>query len=180
VSARSITGSTRLRQSFSPTRALGWTGCRGVFYAPPIDHYVISRYADVEAIFREAMEILLEGGHRPQPSMVSLDPLPIRGFGWGRPAPDEQVEQPPTWPNTAGYLRGVVAAKASDRGDDLMSALREIHDEAPDQLTHEEIASILFSLSFAGYQTTNNLLGTRSAAGSRSRRGGNPLLATQA
>jgi hypothetical protein len=42
-----------LRQSFSPTRALGWTGCRGVFYAPPIDHYVISRYAEVEAIFRD-------------------------------------------------------------------------------------------------------------------------------
>jgi len=64
-----------------------------VFYAPSLDYYVVTRYADVEAIFRdpgtysaataqlpliplvpEALKILAEGGHRPQPSMVSLDP----------------------------------------------------------------------------------------------------------
>jgi cytochrome P450 len=64
-----------------------------VFYAPAIDGYVVTRYADVEAVFLdpetysaaaaqmplvplvpEAAEILLAGGHRPQPSMVSLDP----------------------------------------------------------------------------------------------------------
>ncbi len=64
-----------------------------VFYAPAIDYYVVTRYADIEAIFldheifsaaaaqlplaalsREASELLLGGGHRPAPSMVSLDP----------------------------------------------------------------------------------------------------------
>src|SRR5690349_19254926 len=64
-----------------------------VFHAPAIDGYVVTRYADVEAVFLdpdsysaaaaqmplvpltpEAAEILLAGGHRPQPSMVSLDP----------------------------------------------------------------------------------------------------------
>jgi cytochrome P450 len=35
----------------------------------------------------------------------------------------------------------------------------EIHDEDPEALTHEEVASILFSLSFAGHETTNNLIG---------------------
>ena len=64
-----------------------------VFYAPSLDYYVVTRYADVEAVFRdpgtysaataqlpliplvpEALKILAEGGHRPQPSMVSLDP----------------------------------------------------------------------------------------------------------
>ena len=64
-----------------------------VFYAPSIDYYVVSGYADVEWVFLhpelfsaapaqlplvqlvpEATKILLEGGHRPQPSMVSLDP----------------------------------------------------------------------------------------------------------
>lgn len=64
-----------------------------VFYAPSLDYYVVTRYADVEAIFLdpetysaataqlpivplvpEALKILAEGGHRPQPSMVSLDP----------------------------------------------------------------------------------------------------------
>ena len=57
------------------------------------------------------------------------------------------------------YLRELVAAKSTDRGDDFASALLDIHDEDPVQLTHEEIASILFSLSFAGHETTNNLLG---------------------
>jgi hypothetical protein len=64
-----------------------------VFYAPAIDHYVVTRYADIEAVLLnhetyssalaqlplvqllpEAAQILLAGGHKPQPSMVSLDP----------------------------------------------------------------------------------------------------------
>src|SRR4051794_11259353 len=64
-----------------------------VFYAPAIDYFVVTRYADIEAVFRdpqtssaaaaqlpmapltpEAQQTLLDGGHRPQPSMVSLDP----------------------------------------------------------------------------------------------------------
>ena len=64
-----------------------------VFYAPSLDYYVVTRYADVEQVFLdpktysaataqlpliqlepEALKILAEGGHRPQPSMVSLDP----------------------------------------------------------------------------------------------------------
>jgi hypothetical protein len=64
-----------------------------VFYAPALDYYVVTRYADVEAVFLDprsysaataqlplvplvpaAREILAAGGHRPQPSMVSLDP----------------------------------------------------------------------------------------------------------
>jgi cytochrome P450 len=63
-----------------------------LFYAPSIGYYVLTRYADIEQVFRdpatfsaaavqaplvplvpEAAEILLAGGHRPQPSMVSLD-----------------------------------------------------------------------------------------------------------
>jgi len=63
-----------------------------VFYAPSIDYYVVTRYADIEQVYREpdtysaavaqaplaplvaeAQQILLAGGHRPQPSMVSLD-----------------------------------------------------------------------------------------------------------
>jgi cytochrome P450 len=225
-----------------------------VFYAPSIDYYVVSRYADVEAVFLdpatysaataqlplvpltdEAREILLEGGHRPQPSMVSLDaeaharlrrpaaraltprrveamvpriratltelldavddtapfdlvaalcfPLPatvIFAFmgvpeedraqlkewcghratlAWGRPTPDEQVTHARAMALYRNYLRGLVAAKATDRGDDFASALLAIHDEDPQQLTHEEVASILFSLSFAGHETTNNLIG---------------------
>src|SRR5580693_5695493 len=63
-----------------------------VFFAPRIGYYVITRYKDIEDVFKdpgtysaavaqaplvplvpEAQQILLAGGHRPQPSMVSLD-----------------------------------------------------------------------------------------------------------
>src|SRR6185437_14549360 len=63
-----------------------------VFYAPSIGYYVVTRYADIERVFSdpatysaavaqaplvplvsEAQQILLAGGHKPQPSMVSLD-----------------------------------------------------------------------------------------------------------
>ena len=225
-----------------------------VFYAPAVDGYVVTRHADVEAVFLdpatysaaaaqvplaplvpEAAEILLAGGHRPQPSMVSLDPpaharlrrptsraltprrvtemeprvreilarlldavdasepfdlvraltfpLPATvifsfmgvpetdyaqleewcghraSLAWGRPAPEEQVEHATSMAAYRGYLRALVATKATDRADDFTSALLAIHDEDPDALTQEEIASILFSLSFAGHETTNYLIG---------------------
>jgi cytochrome P450 len=46
-----------------------------------------------------------------------------------------------------------------DRADDLTSDLLAIHDEDPERLTLAEIASILFSLSFAGHETTTGLIG---------------------
>ena len=225
-----------------------------VFFAPALDYYVVTRYADVEAVFLdpatysaaaaqlplaplvpEAREILAAGGHRPQPSMVSLDPpahtrlrrptsraftprrvaamedrirstvvdlldavdpaapfdlvaaltfplpagivfsfmgVPERDWAqlkdwcghratlaWGRPAPGEQVEHARGMAAYRGYLRRLVASKVDDRADDYASALLAIHDEDPAALTHEEIASILFSLSFAGHETTNYLIG---------------------
>ena len=65
-----------------------------VFYAPSLDGYVVTRHADIDAGLprpgdvlgrrgadaarparrRRPREILLAGGHKPQPSMVSLDP----------------------------------------------------------------------------------------------------------
>jgi cytochrome P450 len=61
-----------------------------VFYAPSLDYYVVTRHADIDAVFHdnatfsaanaqlplapldpEAGRILLAGGHKPQPSMVS-------------------------------------------------------------------------------------------------------------
>src|ERR1700722_8287969 len=64
-----------------------------VFYAPSIGYYVVTRYADIEAVFLdheiysaaaaqlplvqlspEAAQILSASGTAPQPSMVSLDP----------------------------------------------------------------------------------------------------------
>jgi cytochrome P450 len=227
---------------------------RPMFYAPAIDYYVIARYRDIESIFSDhesysaaaaqlplveldphARQILLDGGHRPQPSMVSLDPpdhtrlrrptarafsarrtaemeprirvvveellnaidpaapfdlvsaltfplpatvvfsfmgVPEEDYAqlkrwcgyraklaWGRPRAEEQIEHARNMTAYRRYLRELVAAKDRERGDDFTSALLAIHDEDPDQLSHEEIASILFSLSFAGHETTNYLIG---------------------
>jgi hypothetical protein len=225
-----------------------------VFYAPSIDYYVVTRYADAEAVFLdpetysaasaqlplaqlvpEAAEILLGGSHRPQPSMVSLDPpahtrlrsptaraftpqrvaqmeprirrtvdqlldavdssLPFElvstlafplpatiifsfvgipepdwprlkewcghraALAWGRPSPEEQVHHATNMAAYRSYLRALVATKATAREDDFASALLAIHDEDPEALTHEEIGSILYSLTFAGHETTNYLIG---------------------
>jgi cytochrome P450 len=80
-------------------------------------------------------------------------------LSFGRPAPAEQVEHATNMAAYRAYLRELVAAKASHRADDFASALLEIHDEDPCALEYEEIASILFSLSFAGHETTNYLIG---------------------
>ena len=80
-------------------------------------------------------------------------------LAWGRPAPEEQVEHARNMAAYRGYLRALVQAKVDDRADDYASALLAIHDEDPEALSHEEIASILFSLSFAGHETTNYLIG---------------------
>jgi len=225
-----------------------------VFYAPSLDYYVVCRYADIERVFLdpetfsaanaqlplialapEVGQTLLDGGHKPQPSMVSLDPpahgrlrkpaaraftprrvnemeprirataaelldavdasrpfdliaalafpLPMRmmftfmgvpeadwprlkewcgsraSLAWGRPTPEEALHHARQMVAYRRYLRELVAAKATERGDDFASALLEIHDEDPEALAPEDIASILFSLSFAGHETTNNLIG---------------------
>jgi cytochrome P450 len=225
-----------------------------VFYAPSIDYYIVTRYEDIEAVFldnesysaanaqlplaplvAEAGKILLAGGHKPQPSMVSLDepahrrlrgptaraltprrvaameptiratlaelldavddtapfdlvsaltfPLPATvifsfigvprddydhlrewcghraSLAWGRPPPEEQVDHATNMAAYRRYLGDLVASKVNDRADDFASALLAIHDEDPESLTHEEIASILYSLSFAGHETTNYLIG---------------------
>ncbi len=63
-----------------------------MFFAPSIGYYVVARYEAVEQVFRdpatyspsvaqaplvpivpEAQRILLGGGYKPQPTMVSLD-----------------------------------------------------------------------------------------------------------
>src|SRR6266581_7843217 len=225
-----------------------------LFYAPSIGYYVLTRHADIEQVFRdpatfsaavaqaplvplvpEAAEILLAGGHRPQPSMVSLDEpaharlrkpaarafsmtriramipaieattaalldavagqdefdlvaalaFPLHAnivfslmgvpetdyaqvkqwcgyraaLSFGRPAAQDQIEIATTIAAYRRYMRDLVDAKAREPGDDLASDLIAIHREAPGRLALDEIASILFSLSFAGHETTTGLIG---------------------
>jgi cytochrome P450 len=225
-----------------------------VFFAPSIGYYIVTRYADIEQVFAdpgtysaavaqaplvpliaEAQRILLGGGHKPQPSMVSLDepaharlrrpaarafsmkrvtamipaieataarlldavgeaaefdlvaalafPLPANivfslmgvpeqdypqlkqwcgyraALSWGRPAPADQAEIAASIAAYRAYLRNLVDAKNRAPGDDLTSDLLAIHAEDPQRLTLDEISSILFSLSFAGHETTTGLIG---------------------
>jgi cytochrome P450 len=229
-------------------------GSQPVFFAPSIGYYVVTSYDAVAQVFGdpaaysaavaqaplvpiigEAQQILLAGGHKPQPSMVSLDepaharlrrpaarafsmkrvtamipaieattvrlldavadrdqfdlvqtlafPLPANivfslmgvpagdfaqlkqwcgyraALAWGRPAPEDQVEIATSMTAYRTYLRDLVDAKAGEPADDLTSDLISIHREAPERLTRDEIASILFSLSFAGHETTTGLIG---------------------
>ena len=224
-----------------------------VFYAPSIDYYVVSRYADIEAVFLDpdtysaavtqlplvplepaALQTLLGVGYKAQPSMVSLDPpahtrlraptaraftprrvaqmeptirrtanqlldavdpsvpfdivstftfplpatiifsfvgIPERDWpqlkewcghraslAFGRPTPEEQVHHAENMAAYRSYLRELVATKANSHQDDFASDLLTISDEDPTALTHEEIGSILFSLTFAGHETTNALI----------------------
>jgi cytochrome P450 len=225
-----------------------------VFFAPSIGYYVVTSYDAVDQVFRdpatysaavaqaplapivrEAQQILQAGGHKPQPSMVSLDepeharlrkpaarafsmkrvtamiptieattarlldavgdatefdlvaalafPLPANivfslmgvpgqdyaqvkqwcgyraALSFGRPAAGDQVEIATTMAAYRKYMRDLVDTKTREPGDDLASDLIAIHREAPERLTLDEIASILFSLSFAGHETTTGLIG---------------------
>jgi hypothetical protein len=80
-------------------------------------------------------------------------------LAWGRPTPGEQVHHAMNMAAYRSYLGALVATKVPARDDDFASALLAIHDEDPNALTHEEIGSILCSLTFAGHETTNYLIG---------------------
>ena len=230
------------------------SGHKPAFFAPSIGYYVVTSYDVVAQVFSdpetysaavaqaplvpiipEAQQILLAGGHKPQPSMVSLDepehvrlrrpaarafsmkrvtamipaieattarlldavggqdefdlveslafPLPANivfslmgvpaedfarlkqwcgyraALAWGRPAPEDQVEIATSMAAYRRYLRDLVDVKTREPADDLASDLIAIHREAPERLTLDEVASILFSLSFAGHETTTGLIG---------------------
>ena len=225
-----------------------------VFYAPVIDMYVVTLFEDVEQVFLdpapsprptlscrsirscpEAQQILLDGGHRPQPSMVSLDPpahtrlreptaraftprrvremepriratvgscstrvdaaqpfdlvaglrsrcLPRSMFSfmgvpeadwpqlkewcgsraalaWGR---RRRRSRSSTRSNMVAY-RATCASSSARRRRTAETTSRARCSRSTTRtrtaLTQEEIASILFSLSFAGHETTNNLIG---------------------
>jgi hypothetical protein len=80
-------------------------------------------------------------------------------LGFGRPTPEEQVQRATKVAAYRRYLATFVANKATARDDDFTSALLAIHDENPSALTHEEIGSIVYGLTFAGHETTNYLIG---------------------
>ncbi|MCY1138224.1 cytochrome P450 [Actinoplanes sp. Pm04-4] len=56
------------------------------------------------------------------------------------------------------YIRGLLAARRADPGDDLLSGLIEVRD-SEDKLDEDELVSMVFLLLIAGHETTVNLIG---------------------
>jgi cytochrome P450 len=78
---------------------------------------------------------------------------------FGRPTCEEQIRHAENISAYRGYLRDFVADKKHGPDDDFTAALMTIHEEDPDALSLQEIVSILYSLTFAGHETTNYLIG---------------------
>lgn len=57
------------------------------------------------------------------------------------------------------YCESYVEARKHRLGDDLTSDLLRQRETNPDALDDREVASIVFALSFAGHETTTNLIG---------------------
>jgi cytochrome P450 len=77
---------------------------------------------------------------------------------WGRPLPEEQLETVEKMTHFFDYIENFVHEKANDLGDDYTSDLLRIRAEDEDNLSFEEVVSICYSLSFAGHETTTNLI----------------------
>jgi cytochrome P450 PksS len=61
-------------------------------------------------------------------------------------------------PSTTRYVRGLIARKGAEPGDDVLSELLRAEEEG-DRLSHDEVLSMVFLLIIAGYETTQHLIG---------------------
>ena len=77
---------------------------------------------------------------------------------WGRPLPEEQLATVEKMASFFGYIENFVQGRADDLRDDYSSDLLRIRAEDEENLSLEEVVSIDYSLSFAGHETTTNLI----------------------
>jgi cytochrome P450 len=80
-------------------------------------------------------------------------------FSWGQPTADEQVAIANKMLAYWRYVREFTAIKRQDPADDFASELLADHEANPDQLSYNEVESILYGLSFAGHEPVTLLLG---------------------
>jgi cytochrome P450 len=74
---------------------------------------------------------------------------------------DTAEEMPRVEEDLAAYFTGLIAARRAEPGDDLLSALIAVSDQADetaDQLTVTELVSTAFLVVMAGFDTTVNLI----------------------
>lgn len=77
---------------------------------------------------------------------------------WGKPLPEEQMRTVEKMTSFFDYIENFVHRRASDLRDDYTSDLLRIRAEDETNLSLEEVVSIDYSLSFAGHETTTNLI----------------------
>ncbi|HEV8046011.1 MAG TPA: cytochrome P450, partial [Rubrobacter sp.] len=77
---------------------------------------------------------------------------------WGRPLSEEQLATVEKMTSFFEYIENFVHGRAEDLRDDYTSDLLRIRAEDEDDLSLEEVVSIDYSLSFAGHETTTNLI----------------------
>ena len=81
----------------------------------------------------------------------------------GRPPEEERAAVQQAQLRLHQYLTGIVAAKRSEPGDDMISMLIEACDQEK-QLSERELVSTSFLLLFAGHQTTADFIGNAMVA----------------
>ena len=79
-------------------------------------------------------------------------------FSWGRPSPQDQARIATDMLAYRGYCDAHVALRMVEPADDFTTDLLEFHHENPEEFTLAEAAHIIFGFSFAGHETTTNLL----------------------
>jgi cytochrome P450 len=79
-------------------------------------------------------------------------------FSWGRPTPEQQCSIAKDMLAYWAYCEAHVARRLQDPADDFTSDLLQIHHSDPSTLTTAEIAHVIYGMSFAGHETTTNLL----------------------
>jgi cytochrome P450 len=77
---------------------------------------------------------------------------------WGRPLPEEQLATVEKMTSFFDYIESFVHRRAEDLREDYTSDLLRIRAEDEDNLSFQEVVSICYSLSFAGHETTTNLI----------------------
>lgn len=81
-----------------------------------------------------------------------------KSFAWGNPTEPEQVLIAEQMLAYWRYCRDFTADKRKNRGDDLASELIDHHEANPDELSYNEVESIIYGLSFAGHEAVTNLI----------------------
>ena len=77
---------------------------------------------------------------------------------WGRPAATVQAQVARNMVAYWQYCEQFVARRLTDLRDDFTSDLLSIHLQDPEAIAVEEIVNVAYGLSFAGHETTTNLI----------------------